>query len=127
MSADLTLEPSTEAPRVARQFVARHAAGLPEGLVDDAQVLVSELVTNAVRYGRPAITVGVAATADEVIVEVHDTGEVVPALPAGLPELTRTSGRGLIIVAALASEWGISATPDRAGKSVWFQLRTASA
>ncbi len=56
------------------------------------------------------------------MVEVFDRGATPPS-PERQAGVQGESGRGLILVGMLADSWGIRLTPDRAGKSVWFQLR----
>lgn len=87
-----------------------------EGLREDAALLVSELVTNAVVHGGGKVEVAVLLIADRVRVEVHDHGK---GLPVG-PDEPDESGRGLLIVDAVASAWGVEAGDD--GKRVWFEL-----
>ena len=93
-----------DAPSLARKFVDAHASGLPEDLRDDAKLLVSELVTNAIRYGEPTITVQVGFDPPGLSVAVTDRGHHLPALPDSRPDLSAPSGRGLTIVAAVAHE-----------------------
>ncbi len=93
------------------------------GLVDDAVLLTSELVTNAVVHAGTAVQVTCRLADDNVEVVVRDSQ------PAGLvPEppdndygsAERTSGRGLLLPSALASAWGV--TYGRTAKAVWFRI-----
>lgn len=73
-------------------------------LVDAVTLAVSELVTNAVRYGRPPVSIELQRQAEQVRLDVHD-GD--PAEPPGAPgdaAADAESGRGLAIVQALADE-----------------------
>lgn len=84
-----------------------------------AVLLVSELVTNALRYGTQPMRM-VARRADGGLrVEIHDsrTGEA-PRLTRADPD--STTGRGMVIVDALASRWGWSEFGGT--KNVWFEL-----
>ena len=82
-------------------------------------MLVSELVANAAVHGDGPIEVEVwCAPSDGLKVWVHDPGPGMPHLRVGGPDAE--NGRGLAIVNALSTEWGISAGPT--GKSVWFHL-----
>jgi anti-sigma regulatory factor (Ser/Thr protein kinase) len=84
-----------------------------------AALLASELVTNAVRNeANPTVMLDVTCSSGRLRVDVHDTSAAMPA-PADAPADAET-GRGLIIVGALADEWGFYATPD--GKAVYFTL-----
>lgn len=106
---------------------ARHAldavpTGLPDGRVRDMRLLVSELVTNAVRHAnltaRDRIRLVVDLADDALRVEVHDPGGgFVPDVPEPDPE--RPSGWGLYLVSELADRWGV----DSDGSTlVWFEL-----
>lgn len=93
------------------------------GLVDDAVLLTSELVTNAVVHaGTPVqVTCRLAEGAVEVVVSDGHPGRIVPEAPGreAVPS-ERTGGRGLLLPAALASAWGVAY--GRASKAVWFRL-----
>ncbi|MEU6732780.1 ATP-binding protein [Streptomyces physcomitrii] len=86
-------------------------------LVDEVVLVVSELVTNAVRYGngRP-VELRVYVSDGALVIEVRD-GSPLPAR-LRLVDEEAESGRGLFLVAALAREWGVS--PD--GKTTWCSL-----
>lgn len=117
----VSLPPGVDAPAVARQWVSDNARGLPPALLDDALLLVSELVSNAVRHGLPEIRLQLRMAPPGVGVAVTDQGDVVsPA--AVLPDPHQPSGRGLAIVAALASAWGVIPNQPPPGKTVWFEL-----
>jgi anti-sigma regulatory factor (Ser/Thr protein kinase) len=93
-------------------------ARLKPHLVDDALLLVSELVTNAVRYGREPMSLTVDCDTEGITVAVADAN---PALPRTRPtDQRRHSGRGLVLVDQLAAEWGVRPTAN--GKQVWFHL-----
>ncbi len=110
----------------ARRFVAARLEGrCPPEVVDAAILLVSELVTNAVRYGAEPIELDVRCTpnADEVTVTVTDANPAPPLLCPSLPDAT--GGRGLHLVEALSDSWGHE--QQGAGKRVWFALRVQPA
>ena len=93
------------------------------GHMDDAAILlVSELVTNAVRHARgtDVIMVDLHAGRSWLRIEVQDTDRhwPQPRIPDGFDE----SGFGFILVEALASNWGVRET--EAGKAVWAELDT---
>jgi len=111
----LSHDPSSVA--LARQFVGTALSG---PVVPDAQLVVSELVSNAVLYTAGSIMVTLKNGAKLVTVAVWDEDPtVVPRLadaPSGRP-----GGRGLKIVAALSERWGYRFDPP--GKTVWAMLR----
>ena len=96
---------------------------LPEQLVDEAEMVASELLTNAVRHARPlsdgTIRVRWKIRGDVVEVEVTDGGG--ESIPRPAPRTVwLSSGRGLRIVRSIAHEWGV--TEDRTGNVVWATL-----
>ncbi|MFC6594288.1 ATP-binding protein [Kitasatospora paranensis] len=114
------------APRAARELVRRtlhevlrdDGRGMPAAVVDDAELAVSELVTNAVRHGGPPIALRLVVTDDRVSIEVRDGGNGHPVLRR--PDADAVSGRGLALVRAVAEEWGVR--QDGAGKVVHATL-----
>ena len=103
-----------QARRLARRALARW--GLEE-LTDPVELLVSEVVTNAVRYAERPITLRLLRT-DTLRCEV---GDDVPQLPRlRQARATDEGGRGLYLVNRLARRWG--ATRLSTGKVVWFEL-----
>ncbi|MDX2760373.1 PAS domain S-box protein [Streptomyces sp. ME08-AFT2] len=86
---------------------------------DDARLLVSEVLTNAVQHAEGPLLLHLRRTVTELAVEVSDLS---PHLPQ--PRLAaedEESGRGLILVDALADSWGVRPTDQ--GKTTWFTLR----
>ncbi|MFJ4624331.1 SpoIIE family protein phosphatase [Streptomyces sp. NPDC088812] len=112
------LEPEDAAPGRARRLARRALArwGLEE-LSDSVELLVSEVVTNAVRYATRPVTLRLLRT-DVLRCEV---GDDVPQLPRlRQARATDEGGRGLFLVNRLARRWG--ATRLSTGKVVWFEL-----
>jgi len=107
------------------------AGGLSPSVLDDAALIATELVGNALRHARPLADGRVSVIwdldGDSLLVQVTDGGsETQPQLRtppdsgrspvAGMP----SGGRGLAIVAALADAWGVQRQP--AGTTVWARL-----
>ncbi|MFF7632613.1 SpoIIE family protein phosphatase [Kitasatospora sp. NPDC008050] len=88
-----------------------------DDLVDTTELLVSELVTNALRHGRGDIRVRLLRDAT-VVCEVWDDGYAQPRRRRA--QETDEGGRGLQLVSLLAERWGSRRTPH--GKIVWFEL-----
>ncbi|UNZ17625.1 ATP-binding protein [Streptomyces sp. 891-h] len=105
----------------ARRTIAHYAPAMPADRIDDLCLVVSELVSNAIRYGtEPGDRIGFALVigAARVRVEVRDP---VRRRPRPRPVSSeRTRGRGLLVVAALAESWGTEERPM--GKAVWADL-----
>jgi serine/threonine-protein kinase RsbW len=92
-------------------------------IVGEAEIVLSELVANAVRHAKPlpdgTIRVSWTVRTGVVEVEVTDGGGPTTPRPAPLSVLS-ANGRGLRIVRGLAHEWGVH--EDRGGRTVWVSL-----
>jgi anti-sigma regulatory factor (Ser/Thr protein kinase) len=86
-------------------------------LLDVVNLLVSELVTNAVVHGGSEAEVSVVLTPTALRVEVGDHDEHVPTVNQAAD--WATSGRGLALVDTMARRWGIEPVPG--GKVIWFE------
>jgi anti-sigma regulatory factor (Ser/Thr protein kinase) len=91
------------------------------GLADVVELLVSELVTNALRYGIAPYGLRMTRDAHSVMVEVSDGNPTVPRLRTA--QAGDEGGRGLHLVDELSSDWGVRSRPQ--GKTVWFTLSIA--
>jgi anti-sigma regulatory factor (Ser/Thr protein kinase) len=118
----LALPPNSDAPGIARSFVVNRSSGLADDVVTDAELLVSELVSNAVQHGSPTITLCVDVDPPCIGISVQDEGDVIPSTNVTPPPPTRPSGRGLMIVDRLSKRWGVTPTDPPPGKTVWFAL-----
>ncbi len=112
----LELSRSSTSAGIARMVVSAHGASLPAERLKSANLMVSELVTNAFKHGQGRIQLTVHSGADGVRAEVHDEG-------AGARiERSATSpargGWGLRFVDRLADAWGVEAEESR----VWFRV-----
>lgn len=110
---------------VARQRLAADltAAGIYAGAIGDAVLVVSELLSNAIRHARPlpGANVQVAWAVDEGALEVAVSDGGAPTRPRQTqPTISSLGGRGLDIVEYLARTWGIRT--DDAGLTVWAIL-----
>ncbi|PSJ24319.1 PAS domain S-box protein [Streptosporangium nondiastaticum] len=123
--AAATFEPVGRSVASARAFVrdTLQGWGHPD-IIDDAVVLTSELVTNAVVHAGTAADVLCMRTGTGVRVEVADRypEREVPLQSSArrIGGVDREGGRGLLLCAALATRWGVEYTPTH--KQVWFQL-----
>ena len=110
----------------ARAALSDLAGHVPTAVLPNLRLLVSEVVTNAVRHtgsGTDArVVLLVAGCPGGVRIEVHDHGSGfdTPADPQPSPE--GTSGWGLFLVQKIARRWGTERGPD---SHVWFELATA--
>jgi anti-sigma regulatory factor (Ser/Thr protein kinase) len=119
LSRQFPAEP--DAPRAARRFVAEALGqwGRNGTLLQDAQLVISELATNAVVHAASPFTVVARLQDASVRLSVHDRSPEQPVVRANGSLLP--SGRGLHLIAALASRWGVQTTGE--GKAVWAELR----
>jgi GAF domain-containing protein len=119
----LTLAPDAAVVPHARHFAARALAGAAPSVVDDARVVVTELVTNAILHGAGQVTVAVLPDgAGGARIEVGDRSPALPVVPAiAVDPAAVMTGRGLNLVTALAYDWGVE--PNADGKVVWAELR----
>ncbi|MER0245207.1 SpoIIE family protein phosphatase [Streptomyces sp. HSW2009] len=115
--ADWEVAPRPQSVRTIRRKVREQLChwGLDEA-VPTAELLVSEVVTNAVRHAREDLRVRLVRT-DALLCEVRDDDHRLPTLLETTP--TDEYGRGLQVVSRLAREWGTARTAD--GKTVWFE------
>lgn len=121
MPLDELLPNDLRAPGEARQAIARFLAraNLPQ-LIDDAQLLASELVTNAVRHARGPITVRAYVRDGFLRLEVCDScRDTAPERREATPD--DENGRGMELVDKLAARWGCRTTTE--SKVVWLDLR----
>lgn len=121
MTAELACDPRSAS--LARRLVATALTDAGHGaVVERASLLVSEAVTNAILHAGTPILLTCSWTASSVRVEVHDGSPVPPGVRHYHAEAS--TGRGLSLVAALASRWGVDATDN--GKTLWFELGTST-
>ncbi|WP_329063966.1 SpoIIE family protein phosphatase [Streptomyces sp. NBC_01429] len=115
-----SLDPEDAAPGRARRLARRALARWDlEELSDSVELLISEVVTNAVRYAERPVTLRLLRT-DVLRCEVGDDSPQLPRQRRARD--TDEGGRGLFLVNRLARRWG--ATRLSSGKVVWFELTT---
>ncbi|MFJ2603765.1 ATP-binding protein [Streptomyces sp. NPDC091279] len=110
-------EADRAAPRRARVIVRAELRcwGRPE-LVESAELLVTELVTNAFQHGLGDVGLRMCLTGARLLIEVRDGSHHLPV--PGDATLDVENGRGLFLVAALADRWGVSDD----GTTIWCSL-----
>jgi len=119
---ELELPRGLDSAAVARHALTGLEGRLPADQLGDVRLLVSELVTNAIRHAElaegDAIRLVVTVADEHIRVEVRDDGAGFEVeAPSADPE--RSSGWGLFLVETIADRWGVARGP---GTLVWFEL-----
>ncbi|MGP4089941.1 ATP-binding protein [Streptomyces sp. KR55] len=117
-AAAVELPHDPTSPAQARTFTREHLSAwhVDETTSYATELIVSELLTNAVRYGTPPVLLRLIRT-DTLTCEIHDTGAAAPHLRHA--RTVDEGGRGLFIVSQLAAPWGTRYTPT--GKILWTE------
>jgi anti-sigma regulatory factor (Ser/Thr protein kinase) len=120
--ASLELAPDHTAAARARQFVSHtlRTWGLDD-VIEDAELLVSELVTNAILHAHSPATVRIDHDTRRLRVAVCDSSPAPPRLRDYGPDAV--TGRGMLLVDRIAQRWGVES--NSAGKCVWFEVAAA--
>ncbi|MEV0675384.1 ATP-binding protein [Actinosynnema sp. NPDC050436] len=105
--------------RELRQSVRGAMAHLEDECVEDAELLVTELVSNAYDHGHPPIAIRLCSVSSVMHIEVED-GDRANLPQVGVSRLGGERGRGLVLVDQLALSWGFDATAT--GKVVWADV-----
>ncbi|MEU9989275.1 SpoIIE family protein phosphatase [Streptomyces sp. NPDC048045] len=114
---DIPADPALVGP-IRRQVGDRLERWSLSGITFTAELVVSELVTNAIRYGSHPMRLRLIHDAATLIVEVSDTSHTAPHLRRA--KTFDEGGRGLLLVAQLTQRWGSRHTTE--GKTIWAEL-----
>lgn len=91
-------------------------------MIQDTELVVTELVTNALLHGEPPVRIRLLILGARIRVEVEDNGRAIPIRSLFDPDAM--TGRGLALIASLADRWGVD--PGRSGgKVVWAEIAAA--
>lgn len=115
-STQLASDPT--APATARSLVRDHLAADDRDVVDVAELLVSDLVANAISHAASSPRVDIHLRLDAIRVDVYDSDPTPPRRRE--PDVSGPGGRGLLLLDALATRW--SSEPHGNGRLVWFEL-----
>jgi anti-sigma regulatory factor (Ser/Thr protein kinase) len=108
----------------ARRFATDTLSGNPPSTLEAVELMVSELATNCIRHERTSFHITILGSAQDIRVEVTDSGSGTPTMRSPGPD--EPSGRGLQIVDMLSDTWGVE--PEHpSGKTVWFTMPAAVA
>ena len=120
-TASITLPPEPTSPRSARELLRLLSRSWHVPALDDADLLLTEVVTNVVVHAHTTMSLHVRWGRDRLRVEVTDCSTAMPRLRRA----TRRSehGRGLLLLDRLADAWGVTEPGDnRTCKTVWFEV-----
>jgi anti-sigma regulatory factor (Ser/Thr protein kinase) len=115
---DVQLPNDPDVVAFGRHHLARAVEAERLEITDDASLIVSELLANAVEHAEGEIRLRATRTDHLLRVEVHDRGSGRPEVRHGA--LDDEYGRGLLIIERIAARWGVEPSP--VGKLVWAEL-----
>jgi anti-sigma regulatory factor (Ser/Thr protein kinase) len=124
---ELTVTAGPDAPAEARAAVSEWLTGrIADGVLEDARLLLSELVTNCVQHADltadARIRIGALLADGNLRLDVRDPGRDA-TVTRRTPDPSEGSGYGLHLVETVAARWGVNQTP---GTHVWFELADAA-
>ena len=120
MTSSRRFRREAESVRAARLVVRDVLCEQPVETVEAAELMTSELTTNAIRHAHSDFELAIHCSQRDIRIEVTDSGRDQPTLRSPTPH--ERSGRGLLIVQELSDAWGT--IPSTNGKTVWFTLAT---
>ncbi len=121
-AAAVPLPSTVHDPGLARGHVRDLGASWPPDVLDAALLVVTEAVTNAVRYGQGRIELAVRLENDCIRIEVRDANPQPPHQRAPQADGLGEGGRGLYLLDALTQRWGVDDRLDPPGKTLWMQI-----
>ena len=111
--------PAPDALRFVRRFVESVVGGWGHSsIVADATIVIGEMATNAVVHAASPFELSIVRRPGTIRAVVRDTSQALPELRP--PSVDRPGGRGMILVDAFSSAWGVD--PEPAGKAVWAEF-----
>jgi anti-sigma regulatory factor (Ser/Thr protein kinase) len=119
-SVTLRVQPRPDAAAKARRTLHDLCRQVPGHLLYDAELLTSEIVTNAVKHATGILTIAIECDGRQLAVAVSDDSPDQPVVRKARGE--DIGGRGMQLVDRLAAVWGSKPGPGGKGKVVWFKL-----
>jgi anti-sigma regulatory factor (Ser/Thr protein kinase) len=118
VSSTYELPSRPSSARLARRLTRGALGGCPESIVETAELLITELISNAILHASSPPVMHIDVDRGTVRISVSDESGNIPQVRHG--ELEDEGGRGLMLVQSLASSWGCTLTSG--GKQIWFIL-----
>ena len=125
LGADAQMPNRVDSIPAARSFLARllDGWGVADQVIDNASLMATELMDNAVEHGSGVVHLEIAVDDDGLLrVGVHDDAIELPVM--GDVTETGLDGRGIWLVQSIARDWGSDSSGEEPGKTVWFELTT---
>jgi|SRR5471030_1311595 anti-sigma regulatory factor (Ser/Thr protein kinase) len=125
LDADAAMPHRVDSVPAARAFLVSllHGWDITDVVIDEASLLTTELMSNAVEHGSGVVDLEIAVHGGLLHVGVHDSSVELPKEGDGT-SASLEGGRGIWLVHSIARDWGSDASGKEPGKTVWFELTT---
>jgi anti-sigma regulatory factor (Ser/Thr protein kinase) len=125
LDAEAQMPHRVDSVPAARAFLTQllHGWDIEQQVIDDASLLTTELMSNAVEHGSGVLELEIAVQDGLLRVGVHD-GSVKPPVMREGTSASLEGGRGIWLVQSIARDWGSDPSGREEGKTVWFELTT---
>ena len=123
LGAEAQMPNRVDSVPAARSFLAKllDGWGIADQVIDEASLMATELMANAVEHGSGVVHLEIAVDDDGLLrVGVHDDAVELPVMN----DVTESGlgGRGIWLVQSIARDWGSDSSGEEPGKTVWFEL-----
>lgn len=127
LDADANVPHRVDSIPSARAFLTQllHGWDVADQVIDDASLLATELMSNAVEHGTGVVHLEIAIHDGLLRIGVHDDAAELPVKRE--VDNARLAGRGIWLVQSIARNWGSDSSGEEPGKTVWFELTTLRA
>lgn len=128
LDADAQLPHRVDSVPAARAFLTQllHGWEVADEVIDDASLLTTELMSNAVEHGSGVVELEIAVQDGLLHIGVHDDSVELPTQQDAASS-SLEGGRGIWLVESIARDWGSESRDREPGKTVWFELTTLRA